>query len=159
MLTIGDSAPLDITVKSANTKITSLRDFLGSYVVLYFYPKDDTPGCTLEACNFRDNTTPLKELGVEVIGISADSTKSHQSFAEKHTLPFPLLSDPKRELITAFGALEEKSMFGKKYQGIERCTFALDPSGKIIHAWRRVNPLLNHSEEVLTFFRNKLKRN
>ncbi len=157
MLTINSLAPLDVPVLTSEGVSTSLRDYLGSYLVLYFYPKDATPGCTLEACNFRDANSELQKSGVTVIGISADSVKSHQKFAEKHSLPFPLFSDEKKELISAFGVLVEKSMFGKKYMGIERSTFVIDPKGKIVHVWPKVNPL-GHSDAVLTFFRDKLKR-
>lgn len=157
MLTQHTTVPLDISVQTSNGTETSLRDFLGTYLVLYFYPKDDTPGCTIEACNFRDANSELQKMGITLIGVSADSPKSHQKFANKHALGFPLLSDPKKELISAFGVLVEKSIFGKKYMGIERSTFAINPEGTILHVWPKVNPL-GHSNAVLGFFRNELKR-
>jgi peroxiredoxin Q/BCP len=154
MLKINQTAPLDIKVTAQDDSEVSLRDMLGKPVVLYFYPKDNTPGCTKEACSFRDFNTELQELGIQVIGVSADSVKSHNNFFEKHTLNFPLWSDPEKKLLEAFGALGEKSMFGKKYIGIIRSTFALDESGKVIQVWPKVK-VANHTQEVIEFFKSR----
>lgn len=154
MLQIGESAPLTITLFNQNGEKASLRDLLGKPVVLYFYPKDDTPGCTKEACEFRDHNEELEKLGVQVVGVSADSVKSHAQFTEKYQLSFPLWSDPEKKLIQAFGVLVEKSMFGKKYMGIARSTFILDENGKIIQVWSKVDPK-EHAQEVLEFFTKK----
>lgn len=150
MLQIGESAPLTITVQNQIGEDVSLEDLLGKPVVLYFYPKDDTPGCTKEACEFRDYNEDLEKLGVQVIGVSADSVKSHVKFIDKYQLSFPLWSDPEKKLIEAFGVLVEKSMFGKKYMGIARSTFILDEDGKIIQVWPKVDPRV-HAREVLDF--------
>ena len=155
MLKINDQAPLDIKVFDEAGKLISLRSLLGKYVVLYFYPKDNTPGCTTEACNFRDANIELKELGAIVIGVSKDSVASHQKFKVGHQLNFPLWSDSDHKLLAAFGAWQEKKMFNKIYLGIVRSTFILDPQGKIVKVWEKVNPK-NHDEEVLEFFK-KLK--
>ncbi len=152
MLKINDSAPLDIKVLDDQNQEVSLRSFLGHYVVLYFYPKDNTPGCTTESCNFRDVNSDLKELSAKVIGISKDSVKSHLKFKEKYQLNFPLWSDSEHKLIEAFGAWKEKKMFGKTYMGIVRSTFIIDPQGKIIKTWEKVSPK-NHDQEVLDFLR------
>ena len=132
-------APLDVEVIDETGQSTSLRNHLGKYLVLYFYPKDQTPGCTVEACSFRDANQELKKLGVEVIGVSKDSIESHQKFTEKHQLNFPLWSDPDHQLLEAFGAWGQKNRFGKLYMGIIRSTFIIDPTGKIIKSWEKVN--------------------
>ena len=118
---------IELHDQAGNT--VSLQQLLGKPVVLYFYPKDDTPGCTKEACDFRDITPQLQKLGVQVIGVSADSVESHAKFADKYSLSFPLWSDPEKKLLTEFGAIGEKSMFGKKFLGIKRMTFILDEAG------------------------------
>lgn len=152
MLSPGEKAPLTIKIQDENEQHVSLEKYLGSYIVLYFYPKDDTPGCTVEACNFRDATTKLQELGATVIGVSKDSAASHQKFKQKHTLTFPLWSDPHHELLAAFGAWGQKKMFGKAYMGIIRSTFIIDPEGVIIKTWEKVDPK-KHDQEVLDFLR------
>lgn len=154
MLKINESAPLQITVADQKGKSVSLKDLLGAPVVLYFYPKDDTPGCTREACEFRDYNSELQKLKVQVIGVSADSVVSHQKFSEKYALPFPLWSDPEKKLLEAFGAIGEKSMFGKKYIGIKRMTVALDENGTVIQIWQKVTPS-THAKEVVKFFKNR----
>ena len=154
MLEIGETAPLKTKVLDQEGKSTSLSKMLGKPTVIYFYPKDNTPGCTKEACSFRDFNQDLSKLGVQVIGISADSPDSHVKFAQKHQLNFPLWSDPERKLIKAFGALGQKSMFGKTFLGIKRMTFALDESGKIIHVWPKVKAD-QHGAEVLKFYQNQ----
>lgn len=150
MLTVGSSAPLDITVHDESGQPVSLRSFLGKYVVLYFYPKDDTPGCTTEACSFRDTNTELQKQGAVVIGISKDSPASHQKFKEKYHLNFPLWSDPDRKLIEAFGVWQQKKMMGKTYMGIARSTFLIDPTGNILNVWNTVSPK-EHGQQVLEF--------
>lgn len=152
MLKAGDKAPLSIKVQDENGQPISLNEYLGNFVVLYFYPKDDTPGCTVEACNFRDATAELQKLGASVIGVSKDSAASHQKFKEKHTLTFPLWSDPDHALLAAFGAWGQKKMFGKVYMGIVRSTFIIDPQGTIVKAWEKVDPK-KHDQEVLDFLR------
>jgi thioredoxin-dependent peroxiredoxin len=153
MLKIGDTAPLNINIFDEQENSVNLKQLLGSKSVIYFYPKDNTPGCTKEACSFRDYNIQLKKIGVKVIGISADSVKSHQNFKEKHQLNFELWSDPEKKLIQAFGAIGEKNMFGKKFLGIKRSTFALDETGKIIKVWTKVNTE-THAQEIFDFFAN-----
>lgn len=126
----------------------SLKDYAGKYVLLYFYPKDMTPGCTIEAKCFRDSLNDLKKAGVQVLGVSADSVTSHKKFAESHGLNFPLLSDPDRKIIRAYGIEKEKSMFGKKYLGISRESFLIDPQGNIVKHYETVKPS-EHAKEVL----------
>lgn len=116
-------------------------------MVLYFYPKDDTPGCTKEACGFRDRMGDLQELGAVVLGVSADDVQSHKRFAEKYGLNFPLLADPEREVILAYGAWGKKNLYGKEYEGVLRQTFLIDPEGRIAQVWRKVSPE-DHAEEV-----------
>ena len=129
-------------------KFHKLSDYHGRWVVLYFYPKDDTPGCTKEACGFRDGLSQLEELGVAVLGVSKDSPKSHQKFKEKYHLNFPLLSDESKEVIQAYGAWGEKSFMGRKFSGILRKTYLIDPEGEIKKIYEKVNPA-KHSAEIL----------
>ena len=145
MLTEGDQFP-DFSLQDQNSKTHTLEDLKGEKSVLYFYPKDDTPGCTVEACNFRDNMP--KFTGVKVFGVSPDKPKSHQKFIDKFSLNFPLLADVDKKLSEAAGVWVEKSMYGKKYMGVERSTFLLDENGKILKVWRKVNPD-GHASEVL----------
>lgn len=147
MLQKGDKAP-EFTLPTLNDQTVSLKDFKGKKVVLYFYPKDNTPGCTLEACDFRDNMGRLKTAGVEVLGTSRDHLKSHQKFADKFDLSFPLLSDEQGEVCRQYDCWKEKSMFGKKYFGIERSTFLIDEKGLIQKIWRKVK-VKGHVEQVL----------
>lgn len=130
----------DFTLPDQNGANHSLRDYRGKWVAVYFYPKDDTPGCTVEACSFRDGRDELERAGLVVLGISGDSVASHQKFTRKHGLNFTLLSDPGRTTIRAFGALGEKSMFGKKYEGILRNTYLVDPDGQIAKEYLKVQP-------------------
>ncbi|HXI10902.1 MAG TPA: peroxiredoxin, partial [Thermodesulfobacteriota bacterium] len=116
----------------------SLKDFKGRTIVLYFYPKDNTPGCTTEACDFRDNTARILKTGAVVLGVSPDSVKSHQGFRDKHGLGFPLLSDPEKKTAAAYGAYGEKKMYGKTVMGIIRSTFVIDPAGRVKALWRGV---------------------
>lgn len=130
-------------------KEISLNDFKGQRVILYFYPKDNTSGCTQEACDFRDNINRLTSYAT-VIGISPDSIKSHKSFKEKHSLNFILLSDPEHKLAEKFEVWKEKSMYGRKYMGIERSTFIIDKNGKIEKEWRKVK-VKGHVDEVIEY--------
>ncbi|MDF2435064.1 MAG: thioredoxin-dependent peroxiredoxin [Mucilaginibacter sp.] len=126
----GDKAP-DFTAKDQNGKTVSLSDFKGKTVILYFYPKDDTPGCTAEACDFRDNYQSLIGKGYEVIGVSTDDEKSHKKFETKFNLPFPLIADTGKEIVDAYGVWVEKNMYGKKYMGTARTTFIINADGII----------------------------
>ena len=117
----------------------SLNDFRGRPLVLYFYPKDDTPGCTVQACSLRDHWTDIKS-SAQVFGVSVDPAESHTAFISKHKLPFPLLSDPKHELVNAYGVWVDKNMYGKKYKGTERSTFVIDGAGRIATVLRKVKP-------------------
>ncbi len=129
-LKIGDKAP-DFTAKNQNGEEVSLSDYRGKKVILYFYPKDNTPGCTKESCDFRDNYESLTKDGFEVIGVSADSEKSHQKFIEKYDLPFTLISDTEKEVLNLYGAWGRKKFMGKEYDGILRKTFLIGEDGKI----------------------------
>ncbi len=135
--------------KNGEEKNFSLNDFKGKRIVLYFYPKDNTSGCTQEACNFRDNINRITSYA-EVIGVSPDSIKSHLSFRDKQDLNFILLSDDEHKLAEAFNVWKEKSMYGKKYMGIERSTFVISPDGKIEKEWRKVK-VNGHVDEVINY--------
>lgn len=139
---------LSIKLQNQNNEMVSLADYLGKYIVLYFYPKDDTPGCTTEACSFRDANTELRDIGVETIGVSKDAVKSHIKFSEKYKLPFTLLSDPEHKLQDAFGVWQKKKFMGREYMGTARTTFIIDPEGKIVKQYENVKPK-GHSEAVL----------
>jgi len=147
MLTEGAKAP-DFTLQDDAGATVSLKDFKGKTVVLYFYPKDDTPGCTKEACDFRDNEKKFKKQNTVILGVSADSTESHAKFKKKFDLPFSLLSDPGKKVIQSYGVWKEKSMYGKKYMGIERTTFVIDPNGNIAKIYPKVS-VTDHIETVL----------
>ena len=146
-LTAGDKAP-DFTAKDQNGKAVSLADFKGKTVILYFYPKDDTPGCTAEACDFRDNYQSLLSKGFEVIGVSTDDEKSHRKFVTKHSLPFTLIADDDKHIVEAYGVWVEKSMYGKKYMGTARTTFIIDADGTIHKVIEKVDTK-NSSQQVL----------
>jgi len=146
-LNIGDAAP-DFTLPSGEGKDFSLKSFRGKKVVLYFYPKDDTPGCTKEACSFGENIARIRRKGAELIGVSADSPGSHKKFSGKYHLAFLLLSDESKKIIKAYGVWKEKSMYGKKYMGIERTTFIIDEQGAIAHIFSKVR-VDGHTDEVL----------
>lgn len=148
MLESGEKAPLSIKVKDQDGKTVSLSDYKGKGVILYFYPKDMTPGCTTEACNFRDANEEFKKLGYDIIGVSADSDSSHQKFIDKHQLNFILWSDTENKLSSAFGAYGEKSMYGRKYMGIIRSTFVIDRDGKILLAYPKVK-VNTHADDLL----------
>jgi len=147
MLKPGDKAP-DFTLVADDGHNVSLKDLKGKKVVLYFYPKDDTSGCTKEACDFRDNIKVFQKKNTVVIGISKDNTKSHQKFKKKFDLPFTLLSDENLDMLKAYGVWQEKSMYGRKYMGIVRTTFVIDEKGKILKAYNKVN-VEGHINEVL----------
>jgi peroxiredoxin Q/BCP len=146
-LVIGAKAPA-FSAPDQSGKTVSLSDLKGKKVVLYFYPKDDTPGCTTEACSFRDEHNSFEKKGAVVFGISPDNAKSHTKFIEKFSLPFPLLSDEEHKIAEAFGVWVEKSMYGKKYMGVERSTFVIDAMGKLSAIYRKVKPA-EHTAEVL----------
>ena len=126
----------------------SLADFAGSWLILYFYPKDDTPGCTKEACNFRDNSTEFQKRGAVIVGVSKDSVASHKKFAEKYRLSFPLLSDEKLEVIKAYDSWGEKKFMGRTFAGVLRNTYLINPRGEIVKIYEKVNPLV-HADEIL----------
>lgn len=145
MLEVGKKAP-NFTLLDQNGNKHSLKDYLGKKVILYFYPKDNTSGCTKEACSFRDIYPDIKKKGAVVIGISKDSVKSHKSFEEKNDLPFILLSDEDTKVIQKYDVWKEKSMYGRKYMGIERSTYLIDEKGKIIETYQKVKPADNPKE-------------
>jgi peroxiredoxin Q/BCP len=146
-LSIGDKAP-DFALLGDDGKEHSLAQLKGKKVVLFFYPKDDTSGCTKEACSFRDNLAGIKRKGAVVVGISADSVESHKKFISKYDLNFALLSDESRSVLEAYGVWKEKSFMGRKYMGIERTTFIIDERGKISHLFRKVK-VDGHTVEVI----------
>ena len=146
-LTVGQAAP-DFRVPTDDGKDAKLSDFKGKKIVLYFYPKDDTPGCTKEACAFSEGLAKIKARGAVVLGASIDSVNSHQRFKQKYKLGFPLLSDPDKTLAEAYGVWKEKSMYGRTYMGIERTTFVIDEQGKIAKIFPKVD-VTGHYEEVL----------
>ena len=143
----GGRAP-EFSVNTSGGGKLSLADFKGKNVILYFYPKDDTPGCTKEACAFRDNFSEFKKRGAVVLGVSPDSVKSHDKFVEKFKLPFTLLADEDKKIVEAYGVWGEKSFMGRKYMGTHRVTFLIGPDGRIKKIWPQVKPD-EHVEEVL----------
>jgi thioredoxin-dependent peroxiredoxin len=148
----GKPAP-DFTLADANGKSVSLADFAGKTLIIYFYPKDDTPGCTKEACGFRDGWSELKKLGAVVVGVSADSGESHKKFIAKYNLPFPLLSDPDRKMMKAYGAYGEKMMYGKKTIGVIRSTVWIGPDGIVKKHWAKIASAEKHPEQLLAQLR------
>ncbi len=146
-LKAGDQAPPFTALTNGGGKV-SLADFKGQPVVLYFYPKDHTPGCTKEACSFRDHFAAFKKQGVAVLGVSVDPVKSHAKFVEKYKLPFTLLADEERKIVEAYGVWGQKVFLGRKYQGTYRVTFLIGPDGVIRKIWPKVKPT-EHAEEVL----------
>jgi peroxiredoxin Q/BCP len=143
----GQKAPA-FTLAADNGSKVRLSDFAGKPVVLYFYPKDDTPGCTKEACAFRDAQAPLKKAGAVVLGVSADDTASHEKFRDKYKLNFPLLSDTDHKVAEKYGAWREKNMYGKVSMGIQRSTYLIDANGKVAQVWKRVQ-VDGHDQQVL----------
>jgi thioredoxin-dependent peroxiredoxin len=144
----GKKAPA-FTLPDATGTPVSLGDFAGRHVILYFYPKDDTPGCTKEACGFRDHWKKLRQRGAAVVGVSADGAASHQKFAAKYKLPFPLLSDADRKVMTKYGAYGEKMMYGKKVTGVIRSTVWVGPDGRVRKHWAKVAKAETHPDDVL----------
>src|SRR5437867_4506396 len=143
----GDPAP-DFRLPADDGKTYSLKDLKGQRVVLYFYPKDDTPGCTKEACSFRDADSIYRSKGIRVLGVSTDDERSHQKFISKFQLPFDLLADTDKKIVNDYGVWGEKSMYGKKYMGTNRKTFLIDENGKIAKIFDKVD-VANHADEVL----------
>ena len=138
----------DFTLSDQDGKMHTLADYRGKWVVLYFYPRDDTPGCTKEACGFRDSIKELQKLGVVILGVSKDTVASHKKFAEKFQLNFSILSDESKEIITAYGAWGKKKFLGKEYFGILRMTYLISPDGEVAKIYEKVNPL-THAEEII----------
>lgn len=146
MLEVGQVAP-DFRLLDQDGETRSLTDARGRWVVVYFYPKDDTPGCTKEACSFRDDLPRFEGLNALVWGVSADDERAHQKFVQKYDLNFPLLVDPDKTMLSAYGAWVEKSMYGKTYMGVARVTYLIDPEGRVARVWRKVSPE-EHAAEV-----------
>lgn len=143
----GAKAP-DFSVNDQDGNVVSLKDYKGKKVALYFYPKDNTPTCTEQACNLRDNMALLQQKGIVVLGVSADSEKKHKNFEQKFSLPFPLLADTEHQLLEAYGVWGEKTMFGKKYMGIHRVTFLINEEGKIDHIIDKVTAA-DHAQQIV----------
>ncbi|MBA4406698.1 thioredoxin-dependent thiol peroxidase [bacterium] len=153
MLEVGKKAPA-FSLQNGNGKKVSLNDFKGKKIILYFYPKDMTSGCTQEACDFRDSIPNFRKMKAEVLGVSIDSVSSHKKFADKYDLLFTLLSDEKREVVEKYGVWKEKSMYGKKYMGIERTTFIIDEDGKIQYIFPKVK-VTGHVADVIEALKGK----
>ncbi|KAA9031115.1 thioredoxin-dependent thiol peroxidase [Niallia endozanthoxylica] len=151
---IGQVAP-DIALPASNGQTIQLSDFRGKNIVLYFYPKDMTPGCTTEACDFRDRHEDFSKINTVILGVSPDPISRHEKFIEKHGLPFILLSDEEQELAKAFDVWKLKKNFGKEYMGIERSTFIVDSEGKVVKEWRKVK-VKDHTNEVYQFIQENL---
>ncbi len=145
---INQKAPA-ISLLDQDGKQQKLSAYLGQWVLVYFYPKDDTPGCTTEACGLRDSFPKLNKLNAKVLGISTDSVASHKKFADKYKLPFTLLSDTEKAAVEKYGVWAEKSMYGRKYMGTLRTSFLIDPKGKIVRIYEKVKPA-EHAEQVMT---------
>lgn len=144
-LEVGQDAPT-FSLDSTTGRTMSLEDLRGKKIVLYFYPKDDTPGCTTEACNFRDQFADFEQANAVILGVSPDDVSSHHQFKDKFHLPFPLLADPDHALAESYGVWKEKSMYGKKYMGIERSTFVIDTKGKLAAIFPKVKVAEHHTE-------------
>jgi len=145
-LQIGDMAP-PFSAEANGSRRISLADFKGKHVILYFYPRDDTPGCTKEACGFRDQFAEFREKGAVVLGVSVDPVKAHDKFVEKYKLPFTLLADEDKKIVKAYGVWGKKAFMGRKYMGTHRITFLIGPDGRIKRIWPKVKPE-EHAEEV-----------
>ncbi len=153
MIKVGQSAP-DFKALASNGKTVFLKDFKGKNVILYFYPKDDTSGCTVEACGFRDEIKSVEKLNAVVLGVSPDGVSSHQKFISKFGLPFLLLADEDKKICQAYGVWAEKSMYGRKYMGVARTTFIIDKAGKIAHVFEKVKPE-GHNREVIEILKER----
>jgi peroxiredoxin Q/BCP len=149
----GEKAP-DFNLQGSDGKTHSLRDYVGKTLVIYFYPKDNTPGCTKEACGFRDRYPQMQQMEVALIGVSRDSLTSHDKFIDKFGLPFTLLSDPETKMMQDYGAFGEKRMYGKKVQGTIRSTVVIGPDGKVLRHWPTVKNAEIHPQEVLAFLKS-----
>ncbi|GAB3035769.1 peroxiredoxin [Oleiagrimonas citrea] len=147
MIEVGKTAPA-LEGPTGDGGTLSLKDLRGKWVVVYFYPRDNTPGCTNESKDFRDLYSKFKRRGAEIVGVSRDSVKSHANFAAKHELPFPLVSDPDETWCKAFDVIHEKKLYGKTHMGVVRSTFLIDPKGKLQHEWRKVK-VPGHAQAVL----------
>ena len=145
---------LDFTLPDENGDLITLSALKGKPIVLFFYPRANTPGCTVEACNFRDSYSKLTRAGLTILGISPDTSKAQKKFQEKFTLPYPLLADAEKNVAKLYDVLKEKNMYGKKVMGIERTTFFIGPDGKIKNVWRKVKPE-GHADEVLAWFKEQ----
>jgi len=150
----GKAAPA-FTLADTDGNDVALKSFAGKHVIVYFYPKDDTPGCTKEACGFRDGWKDLQKAGAVVLGVSADSGASHKKFAAKYKLPFTLLSDPDRKVMEKYGAWGEKVLYGKKVIGVIRSTVWIGPDGKVKKHWKRVREAASHPDDVIAALRGK----
>jgi len=148
MISEGMKAP-DFSLVDAEGKIWTLADFFGHTFVLYFYPRDETPGCTIEACGFRDHYGDFEKRGVRVVGVSPDSQASHAKFAKRHSLPFILLADPEKKTLSDYGAFGEKVMYGRKMLGVIRSTFVIDGKGVVVKVFPKVTPL-EHAKQILS---------
>lgn len=146
-LKVGDNAP-NFTLKDQDDKSHSLKDYNGKWVLLYFYPRDNTPGCTKEACTLRDNFPSFKKIDAKIFGISTDSVASHKKFAEKHELPFTLLADEEKKVVELYGVWQLKKFMGREYMGTMRMSFLINPKGKIEKIYEKVKPA-EHAKEVL----------
>lgn len=155
MLSVGKKAP-EFSLKDQSDVAHTLKDERGKWVLLYFYPKDDTPGCTKEACSLRDNFPKFKKLGITVFGVSVDSVKSHAKFVDKYELPFTLLADTEKEVVNAYGVWGKKKFMGREYMGTMRWSFLIDPDGKIAKIYETVKPEL-HADEVLADMKKMTK--
>ena len=153
-ITIGQKAP-DFILEDQETKWHSLADYKGEWLLLYFYPKDDTPGCTKEACGMRDNMSNFNHIKLKVLGISTDSVKSHKKFADKYGLTFPLLADEKKEMVKAYEVWAPKKFMGKEYLGVNRTSLLISPEGKIAKIYEKVKPE-GHAQEVLADLKNMI---
>ncbi len=152
MIEEGKNAP-DFKLKNQDGETISLKDFEGKNIVLYFYPKDDTSGCTAEACAFRDDFPKFENIDAVILGVSPDSVESHKKFAEKYNLPFNLLSDESKEVCEKYGVWQQKSMYGRKYMGVVRTTYIIDKDGRVKKLFTRVK-VDNHNKEVMEALQN-----
>lgn len=146
-LEIGNKAP-DFSLEDQNGEIKTLNDFLGKWTIIYFYPKDDTPGCTKEACGFRDNLPLFEKIDAQIIGVSKDKVSKHQKFVEKYDLPFTLLADVETRMCQDYGVWQMKKFMGREYMGIMRWTFIINPQGEIVKIYEKVKPA-THADEIL----------